>query len=112
MKYFDANTQMLLGLMAGKAEQETLNYVLDGMAEYFGDEMPDAETVKAYLLHPEKDTQLNSHQRFVAMDKMLECAEVKFRASCDLIRYKYMKDGGMVNSMDEFLELFRSDMEE
>lgn len=39
------------------------------------------------------------------MDKMLEFAEVSFRTSCDLLRYRMMRGAGIVRSMDEFLEL-------
>lgn len=40
------------------------------------------------------------------MDKMLEFAEVSFRTSCDLLRYRMMRDAGIVKNMDEFIELF------
>lgn len=36
---------------------------------------------------------------------MLEFAEISFRTSCDLLRYRMMRDAGIVRSMDEFLEL-------
>ena len=45
----------------------------------------------------------------MAMDKLLECAEVNFRMLCDLIRYQMLKEAGVVNSMEEFLQLVHSD---
>ena len=32
-------------------------------------------------------------------------AEVNFRTLCDLIRYRYFKSAGLVNSVEEFLAL-------
>ena len=65
----------------------------------------DANVVRAYLLHPECNTRLKTKEQLIAMDKMLEFAEVSFRTSCDLLRYRMMRDAGIVRSMDEFLEL-------
>lgn len=41
----------------------------------------------------------------VAMDKLLECAEVNFRTIRDMLRYQHMKRAGVVSSVEEFLEL-------
>ncbi len=46
-------------------------------------------------------------QQVVVIDQLLEHIEVSVRTTCDLIRFKCMKAAGMVQSMDEFLELFR-----
>ena len=112
MNIFDGNTQLLLGLVAGGSEENTLAYVLEGMAEILGDDAPDAKSVEAYLCDPDSDTQLNSREQFLVIDKLLECAEVNLRTICDMVRYKFMRDAGMVQSVEEFLALFRPDDEE
>ena len=112
MNIFDGNTQLLLGLLAGGSEENTLAYVLEGMAEILGDDAPDAKAVESYLRDPDSDTQLNSREQFLVIDKLLEYTEVNLRTICDMVRYKFMKDAGMVQSVDEFLALFRSDDEE
>ena len=52
---------------------------------------------------------LSTEQQIVAMDKLLECAEVNLRMLCDLIRYQQLKDARVVNSVEEFLCLVRPD---
>ena len=108
MKNFDVSTQLLMSLF-GTADQDTLNYVLSELADTYGGNAPDENTVKNFLLSPNADTQLSPRERAIVIDKVLECAEINFRTACDLIRYKFMKYAGMVHSMDEFLALFRSD---
>ena len=108
MKNFDVSTHMLVNLF-GNADQATLDYVLNELAEAYGDNAPDENAVKNFLLSPDADTLLSSQERVVVIDKVLECAEINFRTTCDLIRYRFMRDAGMVHSMDEFLALFRSD---
>ena len=108
MKDFDVSTHMLVSLF-GNADQATLDYVLHEFAEAYGDSAPDENAVKNFLCSPDADTPLSSQERVVVIDKVLECAEINFRTTCDLIRYRFMKDAGMVHSMDEFLALFRSD---
>ena len=108
MKNFDVSAQLLMNLF-GKANQDTLNYVLSELTETYGDNAPDENAVKIFLLSPNADTQLSPRERVIVIDKVLECAEINFRTTCDLIRYQFMKDAGMVHSMDEFLALFRSD---
>lgn len=50
-------------------------------------------------------------QEVAVVNQLLEHIEVSVRTTCDLIRFKCMKSAGMVQSMDEFLELFRSEEE-
>lgn len=45
-------------------------------------------------------------QEVAVIDQLLEHIEVSVRTTCDLIRFKCMKSAGMVQSMEEFLELF------
>ena len=108
MKSFDVSTHMLMSLF-GNADQATLDYVLHELTEAYGDSAPDENAVKSFLLSPNADTLLSPQEQVVVIDKVLECAEINFRTTCDLIRYRFMKDAGMVHSMDEFLALFRSD---
>ena len=108
MKKFDVSTQRLMSLF-GNADQNTLNYVLSELTETYGDNAPDENAVKKFLLSPNADTQLSPREQVIVIDKVLECAEINFRTTCDLIRYRFMKDAGIVHSMDEFLALFRSD---
>ena len=108
MKKFDVSTQLLMSLF-GNSDQNTLDYVLSELSETYGDDAPDENAVKKFLLSPDADTQLGPQERAIVIDKVLECAEINFRTTCDLIRYRFMKDAGMVHSMDEFLALFRSD---
>ena len=108
MKNFDVSAQLLMSLF-GNADQNTLDYVLSELSETYGDNAPDEKAVKKFLLSPNADSQLSPWERVIVIDKVLECAEINFRTTCDLIRYRFMKDAGMVHSMDEFLALFRSD---
>ena len=79
------------------------------MRKILGKDMPEEDAVRAYLQGPEKATTLSTEQQIVAMDKLLECAEVNLRMLCDLIRYQQLKDAGVVNSVEEFLRLVRPD---
>ena len=101
--------KQLLHFLAADAERETLDYVLREMREVLGEAMPEEDAVRAYLQGPEKATTLSAEQQIVAMDKLLECAEVNFRMLCDLIRYQQLKEAGVVSSVEEFLWLIHPD---
>ena len=60
------------------------------------------------LLSLDQDTPMDA-QEVAVVDQLLEHIEVSVRTTCDLIRFKCMKAAGMVQSMDEFLELFHSE---
>ena len=109
MDLFGARQKQFLSFLIADAERETLDCVLQGMREVLGEEMLEEDAVRAYLYCPEKATTLSAEQQIVAMDKLLECAEVNFRMLCDLIRYQMLKEAGVVNSMEEFLQLVYSD---
>ena len=64
--------------------------------------------MRSYLKNPGKATTLTVKQQVIAMDKLLEDAEVNFRMICDMVRCQQMKEAGMVRSVDEFLGLLRS----
>ena len=109
MDLFGARQKQLLRFLTDNAERNTLDYVLQEMRKVLGAEMPEEDTVRAYLREPGQSTVLSAEQQLVAMDKLLECAEVNFRMLCDLIRYQQLKDAGVVNSVEEFLRLVRPD---
>ena len=109
MDLFGARQKQLLHFLTADAERETLDYVLREMREVLGEAMPEEDAVRAYLQGPEKATTLSTEQQIVAMDKLLECAEVNLRMLCDLIRYQQLKDAGVVNSVEEFLQLVHPD---
>ena len=109
MNLFGARQKQLLSFLTANAERETLDYVFHGMREILGEDMPEEDAVQVYLQGPEKATTLSEEQQIVAMDKLLECAEVNLRMLCDLIRYQQLKDAGVVNSVEEFLQLVHPD---
>ena len=109
MNLFGARQKQLLSFLTANAERETLDYVLQGMREILGEEMPEEDAVRAYLQEPDEPISLSTEQQIVAMDKLLECAEVNLRMLCDLIRYQQLKDAGVVNSVEEFVRLVRPD---
>lgn len=109
MDLFGTRQKQLLRFLTANAERETLDYVLQGMRKILGEDMPEEDAVRAYLQAPEKATTLSAEQQIVAMDKLLECAEVNLRMLCDLIRYQQLKDAGVVNSVEEFVRLVRPD---
>ena len=109
MNLFGARQKQLLSFLTANAERETLDYVLQGMREILGEDMPEENAVRAYLQEPDEPISLSTEQQIVAMDKLLECAEVNLRMLCDLIRYQQLKDAGVVNSVEEFMRLVRPD---
>lgn len=109
MNLFGTRQKQLLRFLTANAERETLDYVLQGMREVLGEEMPEEDAVRAYLQEPDEPISLSTEQQIVAMDKLLECAEVNFRMLCDLIRYQQLKGAGVVSSVEEFLSIVRSD---
>ena len=62
------------------------------------------------LLSLDQDTPMDA-QEVAVIDQLLEHIEVSVRTTCDLIRFKCMKAAGMVQSMEEFLELFYAEEE-
>ena len=97
MNVFGNSSKQLLQALTANAEKETMDYVLQEMQAVLGEEMPETDAVRTYLQDPDKPTELSTAQQIVAMDKLLECAEVNLRTLCDLIRYQQLKDAGVVN---------------
>ena len=109
MNVFGNSSKQLMQALTANAENETMDYVLQEMQAVLGEEMPEADAVRTYLQDPDRPTELSTTQRIVAMDKLLECAEINLRTLCDLIRYQQLKEAGVVNSVEEFLQLVRPD---
>ena len=109
MNVFGNSSKQLLQALTANAENETMDYVLQEMQAVLGEEMPEADEVRTYLQDPDKPTELSTAQQIVAMVKLLECAEVNLRTLCDLIRYHQLKEVGVVNSVEEFLQLVHPD---
>ena len=109
MNLFGARQKQLLSFLTANAERETLDYVLQGMKEVLREDMPEEDVVRAYLQNPDEPISLSAEQQIVAMDKLLECAEVNLRMLCDLIRYQQLKDARVVNSVEDFVRLVRPD---
>lgn len=109
MNVFEETTKQLLQALIANAEKKAMDYILQEMQTVLGEEMPEADAVRTYLQDPDNSTTLSAEQQIVAMDKLLECAEVNLRTLCDLIRYQQLKDAGVVNSVKEFLHLVHPD---
>lgn len=87
-----------------QARQETLDYILTEMEKALGEQMPPAQAVTSFLENPDGEAQLTELQQMVLMDKLLEWNEINVRVTSDILRYKMMKQAGIVHSLDEFLE--------
>ena len=107
MDEFEKSKRRLLNLLTTNIEQETIDYIRQEMRQTAPESVPTANELRAYLQSPDEPTALNTYQQVLAMDKLLEYAEVSLRALCDLIRYQQLKQFGVVNSVEEFVELFR-----
>jgi len=107
MEKFEMSKRQLLDLLTANIEQETINYIHREMRQAAPESVPTANELRAYFLSPDEQTKLSAYQQVLAMDKLLEYAEVSLRTLCDLIRYQQLKRFGIVNSVDEFVELFR-----
>ncbi len=112
MEEFEKSKRLLLDLLTANIEQETIDYVRREMRQAAPESVPAANELRAYFQSPDEETTLNAYQQVLAMDKLLEYAEVSLRTLCDLIRYQQLKQFGIVNSVDEFMLLFRPDEKE
>lgn len=108
MNRLDEDLKLILDSLADRCTAEAMRSVMETMEQSMDDEeIPPAEAVRLFIQHPEQPTELTAFQQALAMDSLLEQAEVNFRTLCDLLRYHYWKQARAVNSVDEFLELFR-----
>ncbi len=109
MKKSEKRESPLLQLLKEMDQWETLDRVVRRLQRELGEDAPTADAVRRYLLQPDDTASLDVCQRALVIDQLLECAEVNFRALCDLIRYRHLKVAGMVGSVEEFLTLTRPD---
>ncbi len=100
---------LLLQLLTEMAQGETLDRVDLRLQQELGEDVPKADAMREYLLQPDGTGNLDTCQRALVTDQLLECAEVNFRTLCDLIRYRHLKAAGMVSSVEEFLALTHPD---
>ena len=112
MDEFEKSKRRLLNLLTTNIEQETIDYIRQEMRQTAPESVPTANELRAYLQSPDEPTALNTYQQVLAMDKLLEYAEVSLRTLCDLIRYQQLKQFGIVNSAEEFVELFQPNEQE
>lgn len=112
MEEFEKSKRQLLDLLTANIEQETIDYVRQEMQQAAPESVPTTNELRTYFLSPDEQTALSAYQQVLAMDKLLEYAEVSLRTLCNLIRYQQLKQFGIVNSVDEFMELFRPDEKE
>ena len=108
MNRLEKDLKLLLDSLADRCTAETMRSVMEAMKQSMdAEEIPPAETVSSFIQHPGQPTELTAFQQALAMDNLLEQAEVNFRTLCDLLRYHYWKQAGAVSSVEEFIELFR-----
>lgn len=108
MDLFNMDTEFLQKMLLHSAQQKTLDTLIKDIEETYGCNAVDRDAVKDYLLNPEQKTTLDTRQRFMVMDKLMEQLEVNIRMTCDLIRYKLLREAGIVKTMDDFLRMFHS----
>ena len=88
MNLLEKDLKLLLDTLADRCTTETMRSVMDTMKQSMDDgEIPPTETVRSFIQHPEQPTDLTAFQQALAMDNLLEQAEVNFRTLCDLLRY-------------------------
>lgn len=112
MDEFEKSKQRLLDLLTANIEQETLDYVRQEMRQAAPKSVPTANELRTFFQSPDEPTTLSAYQQVLAMDRLLEYADVSLRTLCDLIRYQQLKRFGIVKSVDEFVELFRPEENE
>ena len=109
---FEQNKQQLLELLTTNMEQKTIAYIRQEIRQATPACVPGTKELHAFLLSPDAPTALTIYQQVLAMDKLLEYAEVSLRTLCDLIRYQQLKKFGIVKSAEEFVDLFRPEEKE
>ena len=112
MDFFNVDADLLQKMLLNNAQQESLNTLIKDLGDTYGRDAVDRDAVKDYLLNPEPKTSLDARQKFMVMDKLMEQLEVNVRMTCDLIRYKLLREAGIVETMDDFLHMLDSRNEE
>lgn len=112
MDEFEKSKRQLLTLLTVSIKQETIDYVRQEMRQAAPESVPTANELRTYFQSPDEHTMLSTYQQVLAMDKLLEYAEVSLRTLCDLIRYQQLKQFGIIHSVEEFAELFHLNEQE
>ena len=108
MNPFEQN-EHLLYFLTSQVEREVIDYIRQEMQHGAPGSVPTEEELFAFFQSPDEPTKLDAYQQMLATDKLLEYAEISLRTVCDLIRYQQLKEAGVVNSVEEFLQLVHPD---
>lgn len=95
----------LLYFLAAHTGQEAVRYIREEMRQAAPGRIPTAWELHRYFQFPDRPTALTAWQQILAVDKLLEYAEINLRTLCDLLRYRQLKGFGVVHSVDEFTAL-------
>ena len=90
----------------------SIDYVRQEIQQAAPGSVPTLNELRTFFQSPDRPTNLTAYQQILAMDKLLEYAEASLRTLCDLIRYQQLKRFGIINSVEEFAELFHPDEKE
>ena len=112
MNPFEQSKQQLLHFLASQVEQEVIDYIRQEMQHNAPDSVPTEDELLTFFQSPDEATTLNAYQQMLAIDKLLEYAEISLRTLCDLIRYQQLKEFGIVHSAKEFIQLFHPNEQE
>ena len=112
MNPFEQSKQQLLHSLTSQVEQEVIDYIRQEMQHDAPDSVPTEDELLTFFQSPDEATTLNAYQQMLAIDKLLEYAEISLRTLCDLIRYQQLKEFGIVHSAKEFIQLFHPDEQE
>ena len=93
MNRLEKDLKLLLDSLADRCTAETMRSVMETMKQSMDDEeIPPAETVRSFLHHPDQPTELTAFQQALAMDRLLEQAEINFRTLCTTLRLLSKRD--------------------
>ena len=112
MNPFEQSKQQLLHSLTSQVEQEVIEYIRQEMQHDAPDSVPTEDELLTFFQSPDEATTLNAYQQMLAIDKLLEYAEISLRTLCDLIRYQQLKEFGIVHSAKEFIQLFHPNEQE
>ena len=106
MNPFEQSKQQLLHSLTSQVEQEVIDYIRQEMQHDAPDSVPTEDELLTFFQSPDEATTLNAYQQMLAIDKLLEYAEISLRTLCDLIRYQQLKEFGIVHSANDCLCIF------
>lgn len=94
-------------VLPGRAHRagSPVRYIREEMRQAAPGRIPTAWELRSYFQFPDRPTALTAWQQILAVDKLLEYAEINLRTLCDLLRYRQLKGFGVVHSVDEFTAL-------